>query len=91
MKQVSQTVFSPKSYFLSNLNIIFWHSAVVAIVASSPLDKKDKNPAFGKCANICNDDFSNQPICATDGNKLTLSFANECALKKYNCEHNKSK
>lgn len=59
------------------------------MVASSPLDKKDKNPAFGKCNNIC-DDLSHQPLCATDGNKLTLSFANECALKKYNCENNKS-
>lgn len=60
------------------------------MVASSPLDKKDKNPAFGKCTNIC-DNGPSHPICATDGNKLTLTFDNECALKKYNCEHNKSK
>ncbi|KAK7573498.1 hypothetical protein V9T40_010689, partial [Parthenolecanium corni] len=64
------------------------NETIIAIVASSPLDKKDKNPAFGKCNNIC-DSVSNEPLCATDGNKLTLSFANECALKKYNCEHNK--
>ncbi|XP_065210730.1 uncharacterized protein peg [Planococcus citri] len=69
---------------------IFVLFAVLAVVASSPVEqKKDtKTTAFGKCANICQDD-SNKPLCASDGGKLMLSFMNECALKKYNCEQNK--
>lgn len=68
---------------------IFVLFALVVIVASTPIDKKKINPAFGKC-NLCQDD-TNKPLCASDGGKVQLSFLNDCALKKYNCEHEQQK
>ncbi|XKL69366.1 hypothetical protein PGB90_007135 [Kerria lacca] len=73
------------------MKLIICFLAFLAVVYGSPVEKtnnKKINEAFLKCANICNND-SYEPLCATDGDKLTYSFQNECALKKYNCEHNK--
>lgn len=76
--------------FLVSLAVIASVSAHPAKGQANNQQNKKKNTPTPKCIEICTTTYA--PICAHDeAGSPPLSFGNECVMRKYNCESNKSK
>lgn len=63
---------------------------LVSAIVAAP---QTATQAPGKKCENCRDEYN--PICAaptgSKQEKDTISFGNDCVMRKYNCENNKSK
>lgn len=74
-------------------NNFFCYFTVLLLVSAIVASPQGTTPSAPKKCEVCSADFV--PICAapvgSKDDKDKLSFGSVCIMRKYNCEHNKSK